>query len=134
MRTVGLLALVVSITFILAAQEPSVDKAGFPEVQYGAQTYRDPHSGIIFYVESDARHIPAISRTGKLLWTRDPFNDAHLEVYGTKHPQIAHIGPEPTVIVRGQGNPRDFVQLAYNSSQFGLLRKSDGKFIFEEQN
>ncbi len=89
MRTVGLLTLVLSITFIGVAQQPCQDAAGYPEVQYGAQTYRDPHSGIIFYVESDARHISAISRTGKLLWTRDPFKDAHLDLYHTKCPQIA---------------------------------------------
>jgi hypothetical protein len=133
MRTAGLLTLILSIAFIGAAQEQSADKAEYPEVQYGAQTYRDPLSGIILYVESDARHISAISRTGKLLWTRDPFNDTHLEFYRTKHPQIADIGPGPKRIWI-KGNPRDFVQLTYNSSQFGLLRISDGKFFIMGQN
>jgi hypothetical protein len=133
MRTAGVLTLVLSIPFLGAAQEPNVDAAGCPEVQYGARTYTDPHSGIIFYVESDARHVSAISRDGKLLWTRDPFKDAHLELYRTKHPQIAKIGPGPKA-VWVKGNPRDFIYIDFNSSQFGLLRISDGQFFFGGQN
>jgi hypothetical protein len=133
MRTAGLLTLVLSILFLGAAQEPIIDATGYPVVRYGAQTYKDPHSGIILYVESDARHVSAISRTGKLLWTRDPFKDAKLELYRTKYPQIAHIGPEAKS-VWVQGNPRDFVNLGFNSSQFGLLRISDGEFFFGGQN
>ena len=133
MRTAGLLTIVLTILLTGAAQEPTVDKAGYPEVQYGAQAYREPHSGIILYVESDARHISAISPAGKLLWTRDPFKDAHLELYRTKLPQIAYIGRGPKA-VWVKGNPRDFVELSFNSSQFGLLRISDGEFFWGGQN
>jgi hypothetical protein len=35
-------------------------------------TYRDVDSGIIFYVESDGRHVSAISSEGKILWSREP--------------------------------------------------------------
>jgi hypothetical protein len=35
-------------------------------------TYRDPDSGIIFYVETDGRHVSAINPDGKILWSRDP--------------------------------------------------------------
>lgn len=133
MRTTGLLIIFLSILLTGGAQEPSADRAGYPEVQYGAQAYKDPHSGVILYVESDARHISAISRTGKLLWTRDPFKDAHLELYRTKHPQIANMGAGPKAIWV-KGDPRDFVYIAFNSSQFGLLRITDGEFFFGGQN
>jgi hypothetical protein len=95
MRTVGLLTAVLLILLTGATQERNFDADGNPEVQFGAQVYKDQHSGIILYVESDARHISAISRAGKLLWTRDPFKDAHLEFYRTKHPQVADLGPAP---------------------------------------
>jgi hypothetical protein len=133
MRTAGLLGIVLTVLLVGTAQEPNVDRAGFPEAQYGAQAYRDPHSGIILYVESDARHVSALSPAGKLLWTRDPFKDAHLEFYRTKHPQIASIGPGPKA-VWVKGKPRDFVYLNFNSSQFGLLRLSDGEFFLGGQN
>jgi hypothetical protein len=133
MRAAGFLAMVLLILLTGAAQEPNFDAAGYPEIQFGAETYKDPNSGIIFYVESDARHVSAISQTGKLLWTRDPFNDAHLVLYRTKHPQIAQIGPGPKA-VWVKGNPREFVYLEFNSSQFGLLRIRDGEFFFGGQN
>jgi hypothetical protein len=69
--TAGLFTPALMITLIGAAQQPGSDAAGYPEVQFGAQTYKDPHSGIIFYLDSGARHISAISLAGKLLWTRD---------------------------------------------------------------
>jgi hypothetical protein len=133
-KAVVFLVLVLSVMSFGSAQEQSFDAAGYPEVQYGAQSYRDVHSGLILYVESDARHVSAISPTGKLLWTRDPFNDAHLQLYRTKHPQIAHLGPGPKAVIGIRGKPRDFVYLEFNSSQFGLLRLSDGEFIFQGEN
>jgi hypothetical protein len=133
MRTISLLALILSIQFLGVAQESNVDAAGSPEAHYGAQAYRDPHSGIILYVESDARRVSAISSAGKLLWTRDPFKDAHLEFYRTKQPQIAQIGPGSNGVAI-KGIPRGFVYLEFNSSQFGRLRISDGEFFLEGQN
>ena len=133
MRAAGMLSLVLFILLTGAAQEQNIDADGYPEVQYGAKAYKDRHSGIILYVESDARHVSAISQTGKLLWTRDSFKDAHLELYRTKHPQIASIGPgSKNIWVKG--DPHDFVDLSFNSSQFGLLRISDGEFFFGGQN
>ncbi len=127
MRMAALFALVLSIALSSAAQEQGKNTES-NEVQYGAQAYRDAHTGIIIYVESDARHVSAISPTGKLLWTRDPFKDAHLQLYRTKHPQIARIVRGPNVIWI-PGKPHDFVSLVFNSSQFGLLRLSDGEFF-----
>ena len=100
----------------------------------GPQVYRDAHSGTLYYVESDGRHVAAISRDGKLLWVRDPFMDAHLEPYRTDNPQIISIG-EATWW--GEGPPSQFrgsVIITYNSSQFGALNRSNGDFQFLGQN
>ena len=35
-------------------------------------TYRDAESGVVFYVESDGRHLAAIDRSGKLVWVVIP--------------------------------------------------------------
>src|SRR5271170_836020 len=56
-------------------------------------TYRDPDSGIAFYVESDGRHLAAIDANGKLLWVRNPFLDRNLCPYRSAHPYISWIGP-----------------------------------------
>ena len=100
----------------------------------GPQVYRDTHSGTLYYVESDGRHVASISRGGKLLWVRDPFKDAHLEPYRTDNPQIISIG-EATWW--GEGPPPKFrgsVIITYNSSQFGALNRSNGDFQFLGQN
>ena len=54
-------------------------------------SYRDPVSGIIFYVESDGRHITAISPKGQVQWVRNPFVDADLCPYRSAHPFIERI-------------------------------------------
>jgi hypothetical protein len=80
----------------------------------GPQSYRDADSGIIFYVESDGRHIAAIGQDGKLLWHRDPFADARLEA------------------MTGKGSGK-FVCISYNSSQAGVLDMKTGDFTFMGQ-
>ena len=78
MRAACAFAILVSMSFVGLAQ--------FAPFK-GPQTYQDPRTGIILYLESDGRHIAAISRDGKLLWARDPFADSHLPFYRTNKPQ-----------------------------------------------
>lgn len=123
MRAVRLqVVLLFSILCICSAQEyVDVYLRPFP----GPQVYRDPHTGTLLYVESDGRHVAAISNDGKLLWNRDPFKDGRFELYRTKTPQIVYIGP----IKKLEGERREkFVGIRFNSSQFGVLRISDGEF------
>jgi len=39
----------------------------------------DPRSGLILYVESDGRHMAAITHEGEMLWHRNLFSDPKLE-------------------------------------------------------
>jgi hypothetical protein len=39
----------------------------------------DPRSGFILYLESDGRHMAAITREGKIVWHRNLFDDLKLE-------------------------------------------------------
>jgi hypothetical protein len=56
-------------------------------------SYRDTKSGIIFYVESDGRHLAAMDANGKVLWVRNPFVDSNMCPYRSAHPFIVWIGP-----------------------------------------
>jgi hypothetical protein len=98
----------------------------------GPQVYKDPKSGTLLYVETDGRHVAAISVDGKLLWIRDPFKDAHIPFYRTKTPQIVYIGPIPTEDTVSVPHDR-FVSIRFNSSQFGYLSIISGEFRFEGQ-
>ena len=96
----------------------------------GPQVYKDPGSGTLFYVETDGRHVAAISTEGKLLWNKDPFKDAHLAHYRTEKPQIVYIGPPPKGATPTGEKSNKFVSIEFNSTQSGLLRISNGDFLF----
>jgi hypothetical protein len=121
-----LLALVLSVT--MAAESDSVSYLNSLQTFHGAQTYRDKESGIIFYVESDGRHVAAIDRDGKLLWNRDPFVEAKLKPYRFDRPVIVSIGaPLPWMTKDRTGQ---FVLINFNSTQAGILSVQKGDFIF----
>jgi len=99
----------------------------------GSQSYRDPATGITFYVESDGLHVAAISKEGKILWVRDPFHDAKLSDYRTHKPQIVSVA-KGSWLVSGVGRRHvPAIQIGFNSSQFGAMRLSDGEFQFQGQ-
>lgn len=125
-----LLAFLLFSPFLCSAQESRTYVGHYLERFSGAQVYRDAQSGTIFYVESDGRHVAAISNKGKLLWNRDPFKDAKLPLYRTKTPQIVFIGAARESAQVGRNQQSKFVAISFNSSQFGLLRISDGEFTF----
>ena len=98
-------------------------------------TYKDTDSGIIFYLESDGRHISAIGSDGKLLWRRDPFADSHLEFYRTHDPKIVYVGKateRSEKYYEKQG--KKVIGIGFNSSQAGSLDLKTGDFFFEGQN
>jgi len=92
--------------------------------------YKDPNSGTLFYVETNGRHVAAISGDGRLLWSKDPFKDGRLPFYRTKKPQIVYIGPAQKGVHPPGEESSKFVSIAFNSSQSGLLRMSTGDFEF----
>jgi hypothetical protein len=120
------------------------------------QTYRDPESGIVFYVESDGRHLAAIDGNGKLLWVRNPFVDNNMCPYRSAHPYISKIGPAATpqfsdeAIVKELNGQRSrtapayrrkelrpgsrFINIDFNSSQFGYVNVETGDFYDQGQN
>ena len=85
-------------------------------------TFIDPKSRVLYYVESDGRHVSAIAPDGKLLWHRNPFVDAKLQPYRFTKPVIIGIGLDES---------RDnALSIGFNSSQFGLLDPKTGDFQF----
>ena len=99
----------------------------------GPQVYKDPASGTLLYIETDGRHVAAISVQGKLLWNRDPFKDADLPFYRTEKPQIVYIGPASKFHHPAGEKPEKFVEISFNNSQSGLMRISNGEFLFSGQ-
>jgi hypothetical protein len=133
MSTARWLLILLSVLSLGTAQEPTTYVGRHITDFPGPQVYKDPTSGTLLYVETDGRHVAAISEDGKLLWNRDPFKDAHLPFYRTEKPQIVYIGPVSKSDHPIGGEPHKLVAISFNSSQFGVMRISDGEFRFRGQ-
>jgi hypothetical protein len=103
--------------------------------------YKDSRNAMVFYVESDGRHLAAIDPAGKLLWVRNPFDDAKLCPYRNARPTISSVAaivttPDVTASIKRYGaNPEhDFLKIQFNSSQFGVIDETTGEFFFGGQN
>jgi hypothetical protein len=93
----------------------------------------DPRTKISYFLDSDGRHISAIDPAAKLLWRADPFVDSKLESYRNSHPIILDfqfVDDSWWKIHSYLGRADGFLYIAFNSSQFGVVRKSNGRFIF----
>jgi len=118
MRTTCVL-LVLCVLSLGAAQETRTYVARYLQAFPGPQVYKDVHTGTVLYVETDGRHVAAISRDGKLLWNRDPFKDARLEFYRTKNPQIVYIGPVSKSGPYAGKQPERLAAITFNNPRSG---------------
>ena len=94
----------------------------------GPLTYKDPRTNVVYYVESDGRHVIAIRDDGAILWNRNPFDDAGLEPYRVDNPKIVRIcAPSEWSIRDREGH---YISIAFDSSQFGIINTETGDYIF----
>ena len=104
--------------------------------------YKDPRTSITMYVESDGRHIAATDEQGKLLWVRNPWEEAHSFCpYRTPRPVVASLkimelsdSGRSYLKSRGANLEHTFIALSFDSSQFGELDEITGDFFPEGQN
>jgi hypothetical protein len=118
------------------------DYAPWDPARANPLSYKDPGTSITFYVESDGRHLAAMDSQGKLLWVRNPWEDAHAFCpYRTPRPVVASLRvAELTELGWSNlktigGNPEHrFIAIKFDSSQFGVLDESTGDFFPGGQN
>lgn len=99
--------------------------------------YKDPRTLITMYVETDSRHIAATDEQGKLMWVRNPWEEAHAFCpYRTPRPVVASLkrvelsDPGRSYLKsRGANLEHTIISLSYDSSQFGMLDESTGIFF-----
>jgi hypothetical protein len=104
-------------------------------------TFKDPRTSISFYVESDGRHLAAIDAVGKLLWVRNPFEDAHLCPYGNPRPSISsisavEISAQKALKMRavGMDPSHEYLEIEFDSRLFGVVDETNGDFQMWGQN
>jgi hypothetical protein len=103
--------------------------------------YKDSRTFISFYVESDGRHMAAMDADGNLLWVRKPFEDEKLCPYRNARPVISslattEISSDMADVMRSRGMKpsHKFLEIKFDSSQFGVLDETTGDFLFAGQN
>jgi hypothetical protein len=104
-------------------------------------SYKDTRTSIVIHVESDGRHLTATNAQGKLLWARNPWEESHLCPYRTPRPVVFSLKSDElndlgrsNLKSRGANVEHIFVELTFDSSQFGSLDESTGDFFPEGQN
>ena len=98
--------------------------------------FKEAKTGILLYAESDGRHIAGIDRDGKILWHKNPFEDAKLKPYRTRRPVVSFIGEAPDWMLRNmksRGKKGPFVGLSFDSTRSGVLDATTGEFFFMGQ-
>src|SRR5262249_10957891 len=81
--------LVCALTASAAAQTTTY--IGHARLPYrGPVAYADKKLQVMVYAETDGRHVSAINFDGRVLWTRNPFVDAHLKPYRVAEPKIVY--------------------------------------------
>lgn len=125
---------------------PRPDYVEWDPISAKPLVFKDPRNSITFYVESDGRHLAAIDPNGKLLWVRNPFEDAKLCPYRSPWPVIyristidsPHYETEGRLATRfkesGMDESHQFIFIEFDSSQMGILDVSTGSFMFGGQN
>jgi hypothetical protein len=130
MRAVTKAAAFYALGYVLAAGAPGALAQSAPPLPAPARDgypaaidgliYKDAATGTILYVETDGRHVVAISPEGNILWRKDPFIEGGLQPYRMARPTIAFIGD-----ARG-----GTVGIRFTSSQFGEIDIATGAFRF----
>jgi hypothetical protein len=99
--------------------------------QFKARTYLDPQTRIVFYVETDGRHLSAIGPDGKLLWTRNPYVDTGSRYYRRKE-VIDYVGPlsgDYSRDFKKRNVVGPFISISFDSTQFGAVDVKTGDFF-----
>jgi len=118
---------------LAAAASAAPVREGYPPAITGL-IYHDATANVIIYVETDGRHVVAISPGGKILWRKDPFVDAQLEPYRGAHPTITFVGSCASGRETNDLNSGKTFCLKYSSSQSGAMDITTGVFTRGSQN
>jgi hypothetical protein len=127
MRSLKASLCLISLSFVAAASAAPL-RDGYPPAITGL-IYKDTTANVIIYVETDGRHVVAISPDGRILWRKNPFVDAGLEPYREPRPTIVFVG---RCGLRSEEVGKIFC-LSFSSSQFGEMDIATGKFTFSGQ-
>lgn len=89
-------------------------------------TLIDSISGTKFMLDSTQIYVTAIDKNGKQLWRTDPWKDNQLMEYRVKRPIIVLFN----FAKNEWTDKKEVIWIVYNNTQFGMIKKSNGKFTW----
>jgi hypothetical protein len=131
------LALVVSSITSVRRVPPPLLAPGDPPPKLELMVLNDKDAGIVFYFETDGRHVTALRRDGSVIWHRDLVESAAEKGFskGEKKlwPVVDFAGPPDAPSVqrlREIGNQGDYITVGFNTGEVGLVNKLTGEYHF----
>jgi hypothetical protein len=119
---------------------PKPDRVPWNPANAIPMSYKDTRTSIVISVASDGRHVSATDAQGKFLWARSPWEESHFCPYRTPRPVVFSLKNDELndlgrsdLKSRGANVEHTFVELTFDSSQFGMLDESTGDFFPEGQ-
>jgi len=97
------------------------------------ESIKDSRTGIMYFLNADRREISAIDGNDKVIWKVKPYQDNQIPFYRINNPKIVYFSfptEDKWISQKSFGSKDDFIVITFESSQFGLITKKDGKFIF----
>jgi hypothetical protein len=94
----------------------------------------DKDAGIVFYFETDGRHVTALRRDGSVIWHRDIVQaTARISITPDKRGRvITFAGPAPSETVerlRQAGKDGPYILVGFNEAEMGLVNKMTGEYL-----
>jgi len=86
----------------------------------------DSITGNIFLLDSAHINIYAFNSKGDTLWSSDPWKDNKLEAYRVKRPVIVDFD----FATNEWTDNKEVIWIVYNNTQFGIINKESGEFIW----
>lgn len=90
-----------------------------------ALSFREGHTGVVVYAESDCRHVAAVGGDGTVLWRRDLPAEAGVRPgRADVSPAVTHLGAPldwQLRAVRSRWGAGPYVGVGFNDKSFGLL-------------
>jgi hypothetical protein len=119
----------------LADEKKKEEQAHGQQVEAGARTPKLPFTfkaktGIIFYVETDGRHMAAIDRNGKILWHKTPYEDKAIfgkKIEGRVIYRLLEADDSDLELMQRRGKTGQYIRVSCGMHEVGLLNQNTGE-------
>jgi hypothetical protein len=119
----------------VADEKKEEKQADGQQVEAGARTPKLPFTfkaktGILFYVESDGRHMSAIDENGKILWHKAPYDEKGVfakQIKGRVIYRLLEADDSDLELMERRGKRGQYIRVSCGMHEVGLLNQNTGE-------